>query len=109
MEKNITSQEFKKTQIRRKKHIDNFDKIIQDNIIIAPVTKSTAPKIKEVNQKVLPSEYCRFVNYLDLCAITFVIKKNKLPIVVQAIAKRGNDEMCINFVKELYNKKILTY
>ena len=107
--KNITSQEFKKTQIRRKKHIDNFDKIIQNNIMIAPVTKSTAPKIKEVNQKVLPSEYCRFVNYLDLCSITFVIKKNKLPIVVQAIAKRGNDEMCINFVKELYNKKILTY
>jgi len=107
--KNITSQEFKKTQLRRKKHIDSFDKIIQDNIIIAPVTKTTAPKITEVNQKVLPSEYCRFVNYLDLCAITFVIKKNKLPIVVQAIAKKGNDEMCINFVKELYNKKILIY
>ena len=86
--KNITSQEFKKTQLRRKKQIDSFDKIIQDNIIIAPVTKSTAPKITEVNQKVLPSEYCRFVNYLDLCTITFVIKKNKLPIVVQAIAKK---------------------
>jgi len=39
----------------------------------------------------------------------FVVKKNKLPIAVQAIAKKGNDEMCTNFVKELYNKKVLTY
>ena len=107
--KKITFKQFKKTQLKRKKHIVTFNKIIEDNIIITPVTKYTAPKITEVNQKELPSEYCRFVNYLDLCSITFVIKRNKLPIVVQAIAKKGNDEMCINFVKELYNKKILTY
>lgn len=105
--KNISYKKFLVTKLQRQKLIKHFNNVIQNDILIAPVTKTVAPKISQVNQKFLPSEYCRFVNYLDLCSITFVIEVNKMPIALQAIAKKGNDEKCIAFIKDLVSKKIL--
>ncbi len=105
--KKIKYKNFLKVKKKRSKHVLRFKKIIQNKLIIAPVTKTFAPLISKVDQNIIPSEYCRFVNYLDLCAITFTINSNYLPIALQVIAKKGNEEMCIEFVKKLISKKIL--
>lgn len=107
--KKINLKVFIKLKKQRKNYIKYFNNILKDKIIIAPVTKTTAPEFSQIDQNILPSEYCRFVNYLDLCAITFVIKMKNMPISIQAIARKGNDEMCIQFVKELKAKQILNF
>ena len=110
--KKINYKNFLKINNIRKKHVRSFKKIIQNNLIIAPVTKTFAPPINKVDQNIIPSEYCRFVNYLDLCSITFTINSHStsshnLPIALQVIAKKGNEEICIEFVKKLISKKII--
>ncbi|KAB2872023.1 MAG: amidase [Bauldia sp.] len=67
------------------------------DVILLPTTATTAIKLTEVDERVSPGLYTRFVNYLELCGLALPMGRGTsgLPTSVQIVGRKLDDPLVL--------------
>jgi len=80
----------------------------QIDALLIPTTPSSAWLIEDDNKHTPPNDFTRFVNFLDLCAVSIPIgiNTNGMPVSLQIVCRNGDDLKAL-YIAELIENRIL--